>query len=81
MPKYEGGQYRKIEKIDSNPSWISERDENGQRNCFKINLHKSMEPGSDRMRHPWICSQTRICSETRYQLGYTAQCTRVLNIW
>ena len=32
------------------------------------NLHESMGPGRDRTRDPWICSQTRICSHTRYRL-------------
>ena len=35
-----------------------------------INLHKSMGPGSDRTLDPWICSQTRICCQTRYRLRY-----------
>ena len=29
-----------------------------------------MEPGRDRTRDPWISSQTRICSQTRYRLRY-----------
>ena len=29
---------------DNNPSWIREREENGRRNYFMINLHKSMGP-------------------------------------
>ena len=33
-----------------------------------INLHESMGPGRDRTRDPWICSQTRICCQTRYRL-------------
>ena len=33
-------------------------------NYFTINLHKSMRMGQDRTRNPWICSQTRICSQT-----------------
>ena len=32
-----------------------------------------MVPGRDRTRDPWICSQTRICSHTRYQLRYAAR--------
>ena len=35
-----------------------------------INLHESMGPGRDRTRDPWICSQTRICCQTRYRLRY-----------
>ena len=35
-----------------------------------INLHESMVPGRDRTRDPWICSQTRICRQTRYRLRY-----------
>ena len=38
-----------------------------------INLHESMRPGWDRTRDPWIYSQTRICSQTRYRLHYAAQ--------
>ena len=37
-----------------------------------INLHESMGPGPDQTIDPWICSQTRICCQTRYQLRYTA---------
>ena len=37
-----------------------------------INLHQSMGPGRDRTRDPWNCSQTRICSQTRYRLRYAA---------
>ena len=33
-----------------------------------INLHESMEPGQDRTRDLWICSQTRICYQARYRL-------------
>ena len=29
-----------------------------------------MVPGRDRTRDPWICSQIRICSQTRYRLRY-----------
>ena len=29
-----------------------------------------MGPGRDRTRDPWNCSQTRICSQTRYRLRY-----------
>ena len=32
-----------------------------------------MGPGRDRTRDPWICSQTRICSLTRYRLRYAAR--------
>ena len=39
-----------------------------------IDLHESMGPGRDRTRDPWICSQTRICCQTRYQLRYAAWC-------
>ena len=38
-----------------------------------INLHESMGPGRDRTRDPWICSQLRICSQTRYRLRYAAR--------
>ena len=37
-----------------------------------INLHESMGPDRDRTRDPWICSETRICSQTRYRLRYAA---------
>ena len=32
-----------------------------------------MGPGGDQTRDPWICSQTRICRQTRYQLRYAAR--------
>ena len=32
-----------------------------------------MEPGRDQTRDHWICSQTGICSWTRYQLHYAAR--------
>ena len=35
-----------------------------------INLHKIMGPDWDQTCDPWICSQTRICCQTRYQLRY-----------
>ena len=38
-----------------------------------INLHESMVLGRDRTRDPWICSQTHICSQTRYRLRYAAR--------
>ena len=38
-----------------------------------INLHESMGPDRDRTRDPWICSQTGICSQTRYRLRYAAR--------
>ena len=38
-----------------------------------INLHESMGPGRDRTRDPWIFSQERIYSQTRYRLRYTAR--------
>ena len=38
-----------------------------------INLHESMGPGRDQTRNPWICSQTRICSQTHYRLSYAAR--------
>ena len=38
-----------------------------------INLHESMGPDRDRIRDPWICSQTRTCSQTRYRLRYAAR--------
>ena len=34
-----------------------------------------MGPGQDRTRDPWICSQTRICSQTSYRLHKLALCT------
>ena len=45
-----------------------------------------MVPSRDRTRDPWICSQTCICSQTRYQLRYAARyhCQGMqhnLNIW
>ena len=38
-----------------------------------INLRESMGPGRDRTRDPWICSQIRICNQTRYRLRYAAR--------
>ena len=38
-----------------------------------INLHESMGPGRDRTRDLWVCSQTRICCQTRYRLSYVAR--------
>ena len=38
-----------------------------------INLHESMGPDRDRTRDPWICSQIRIRSQTRYRLRYAAR--------
>ena len=32
-----------------------------------------MGPDRDRTRDPWICSQTCICSQTRYRLRYAAR--------
>ena len=32
-----------------------------------------MGPDRDRTRDPWICSQTRICSQTCYRLRYAAR--------
>ena len=34
-----------------------------------------MGPDQDRTRDPWICSQTRICSQIRYRLRYAARRT------
>ena len=51
--------------------WLSGREENDGRNYFMINLQESMGPGQDWTRDPWICSQTRICCQTRYRLHYT----------
>ena len=48
--------------------WFSGREENDRRNYFMIYLHQSMGPGQDRTRDPWICDQTRICSQTCYRL-------------
>ena len=51
---------------DNNLSSISRREENDRRNYFKINFHESMGLDWDQTRNP--CSQTWICSQTRYQL-------------
>ena len=58
---------------------IRGREENDRRNYFMINLHESMGPGRDRTRDPWICSQTRICCQTRYRLRYAARWCKGLN--
>ena len=49
------------------------KEENDRRNNFMINLHESMGPDRDQTRDPWICSQTRICSQTCYRLHYAAR--------
>ena len=54
---------------DNNPSWMEEND---LRNYFMVNLHESMGPSLDQTSDPWICSQTRICSQTCYWLGHRA---------
>ena len=46
--------------------------ENDRRNYFIISLHESMGPGLDRTHDLWICSQTRICSQTCYLLHFAA---------
>ena len=48
-------------------------EENNPSNYFIINLLESMGPCQDRTRHPWICSQTRICCQTCYRLCYVAR--------
>ena len=50
------------------PFLNQQKEENGGRNYFMINLHKIMGLGRDRIRDPWNCSQTCICSQTRHQL-------------
>ena len=42
-----------------------------------INLHESMGPDRYQTRDPWICSQTRICCQTRYRLRYAARLARL----
>ena len=37
---------------------------------ISLYIYESMWPGQDPTRDPWICSQTCICSQTRYQLRY-----------
>ena len=65
---------------DNNPSWmISGREENDRRKYFMINLHESMRPGRDGTRDPWICSQIRICCQTRYRLRYAARSANNVN--
>ena len=58
---------------DNNASWISRREENGRRNYFMIDLYECMGPSRDWFHDPQICSQTRICSRTRYSLRYTSR--------
>ena len=48
------------------------KEENDRRNHFMINLHESIGPDRDRTRDPWICRQTRICSQTHYRLRYVS---------
>ena len=52
---------------------IQGSEENDCRNYFMINLHESMGLGRDRTRDPPICSQSRICCQTRYRLRYAAR--------
>ena len=52
---------------------FSGRVENDRRNYFMINLHESMGPGRDRTHYPWICSQLRICNQTRHRMRYAAR--------
>ena len=54
------------------------KEENDRRNYFMINLHESMGPGRDRTRDPLICSQTRICCQTRYRMRYAARYLSIL---
>ena len=56
------------------------KEENDRRNHFMINLHESMGPDRDRTRDPWICSQTRICSQTCYRLRYAARLKRIVSL-
>ena len=45
---------------DNNLSWMIQRKGvNDRKDKSMIHLHKSMGPGRDRSRDPWICSQTR----------------------
>ena len=60
---------------DNNPSGISEREENGLRNFFMINLQESLGLDRDQTHDPWICSQTR------YQLHYVVGRKRFLTTW
>ena len=58
---------------DNNPSWISEREENGRKNDFMTDLDEIMGPSRDRTHDPWICIKTYICSQTCYMLSYAAR--------
>ena len=49
------------------PILSQQKEENGRRNDFMINLHESMWPGRDQICDPWICSQTH------YRLRYAGQ--------
>ena len=61
-------------ETDNNPSWrIKRKGAEWPKNYFVINLHESMGPGRDQTHGPWICSQTRICCQTRYLLCYMAR--------
>ena len=48
--------------------FLNQWKENNRRNYCMINLHRSIEPGRDQTRDPWIYSQTCIC----YGLHYAA---------
>ena len=56
--------YTSTSLVADKPSWISGREENGQRNYFMSNLNESMGPGRDQTCNLWICSKTHICSQT-----------------
>ena len=67
---------------DYNPSWINQRKRREW--PYKLFYDQSSRkygtgPGRDRTGDPWTCSQTHICSQTRYKLRYKArQTTHVL---
>ena len=61
--------------------WFRGREENDHRNYFMINLQESMGLGLDWTRDPWICSQTRICCKTRYQLHYVARSSALSSVY
>ena len=49
------------------------------RNYFIIYLHEGMGQSRNQTCDPWICSQTRNCSQTHYQLRYAVQIGSFLN--
>ena len=58
-------------ELTNNPSWmIQGKGGEWLYKLFHDQSPRSMGPGLDRTRDPWICSRARICCHTRYWLRY-----------